>query len=166
MVHMGKKQKRGRYGDGCVYRQGRIWWLTWHEARRQRDGTIKREKCYASSRSEDRQFAQRMLRTKLQALGGRRPTVVNPEKVSYEDLRQNFFEYCVMKGRPSLKLNAKGEPKINTMARLDGFFGSWRASEITIADLKRFRIDGKRDGLSDARLNRYMATLRKMFNQA
>lgn len=37
--------------------------------------------------------------------------------------------------------------------------------EIQVAHLKRFRAEGRRDGLSDTRLNRYMATLRKMFRQ-
>ena len=26
-----RKKSRGQYGDGCVYLQGRIWWLTWHD---------------------------------------------------------------------------------------------------------------------------------------
>jgi hypothetical protein len=163
---MKEKQKRGRYGDGCVYLQGRIWWLTWYEAKRKPDGSVVRQKCYASSGSDDKKLAQRMLRAKLQAIGGRRPTVVDPEKVAYEDLRENFLEYCVMKGRRSLKRTREGQPTLNTLSRLDRFFGGWRANEITIAHLKRFRTEGKRDGLSDARLNRYMATLRKMFNQA
>jgi integrase len=173
-VKVKHKSKRGRYGDGCVYRQrlpGRkdeyrpTWWLTWYEPRRAPDGTVTRQKCYESSRSEDKKLAQRMLRAKLQALGGRRPTVVDPEKVSYEDLRENFLGYCVMKNLRSLKRTADGQPTLNTLARLDRSFGGWRAREITVADLKRFRAEGKQQGLSDARLNRYMATLRKMFNQ-
>jgi len=161
-----RKSQRGRYGDGCVYLQGRIWWLTWHEDKRQPDGTITRQKCYESSHSDDRQFAQRVLRAKLQALGGRRPTIVDPEKVSYEDLRQNLLDYCLANNIRSLKKDRQGHLTLNTLPRLDSFFGGWRASEITIVDLKRFRIEGKSAHLSDARLNRYMATLRKMFNQA
>jgi len=163
-----RAKPRARYGDGCIYHQGKspIWWISWYEPTRQPDGTIKRQRHYASTHSDDRQVAQRALRAKLQAVGGRRPSVVNPQKVSYEDLRENFFQYLIMKGRPSLEMNAKGEPKVNTIARLDKFFGGWRAGDISIVDLKRFRIEGKRDGLSDQRLNRYIATIRKMFNQA
>jgi hypothetical protein len=161
---VGKRiQKRGRYGDGCIYPQGRIWWLTWHEARRQPDGTITRRKCYASSHSDDKKIAQRMLRAKLQALGGRRPTVVDPEKVSYEDLRENFLTRCVEKKLRSLKRDRDGNPTLATLPRLDRSFGGWRASEITAPVIKGFRDEGKRDGLSDARLNRYVATLRAMF---
>ena len=164
---MKSKQKRGRYGDGCIYRQKgrRIWWMTWYEDRRRPDGSIMREKCYESTGSEDRNFALRRLRSKLQLLGGRRPTTIDPRKVSYEDLRQNLLDFYLLKNRRTLKLK-NGQPVLNTLARLDRFFGGWRATEIDIAQLKRFRAEGKADGLSDARLNRYMATLRKMFNQA
>jgi integrase len=157
------KQKRGRYGDGCVYRQkGRpIWWITWYE--RRADGS--RQKCYESSHSDDKKVAQRKLRAKLQAVGGRRPTEGDPRKVSYEDLRQNFLEYCELKGRRSLTQTKDGQPTIATLPRLDKSFAGWRAGDFTTAVLKRFRTEGKAAGLSDARLNRYMATLRKMFNQ-
>src|SRR5258708_27816286 len=134
--------------------------MTWHEARRQEDGTVRREKRYASSRSDDRRLAQRMLRARLQAIGGRRPSVVDPEKVSYEDLRENLLGYCAARGSRSLKRNADGRPTLGTLPRLDRAFGGWRAGEVAIADLKRFRADGRREGLTDARLNRHLATLR------
>ena len=160
--------KRGRYGDGCVYRQtGRTtWWLTWYEPRRGPDGTVTREKMYKSSGTDDRQLAQKMLRTELQRVGGRRPTVADPQKVSYDDLRDNFLAHCVMKNLRSLVKDNDGKPTLNTIPRLDKYYSGWRASEITVADLKRFRTDGKSEGLSDVRLNRYMATLRAAFNQA
>lgn len=110
--------------------------------------------------------AQRRLRAKLQLIGGRRPTVTDPRKVSYEDLRQNLLDYCVANSIRSLKKDTQGRLTLNTLPRLDRFFGGWRAREIQVAHLKRFRAEGKHDGLSDARLNRYMATLRKMFRQA
>ena len=44
---------------------------------------------YKSSGSDDRQLAQKMLRTELQRVGGRHPTVVDPQKVSYDDLRDD-----------------------------------------------------------------------------
>lgn len=161
-------QARGRYGDGCVYRQkGRTtWWLTWYEPRRAADGTITREKMYKSSGSDDRQVAQKMLRTELQRVGGRRPTVVDPQKVSYDDLRDNYLAHCVMKGLRSLKTGTDGKTTLATFPRLDDAFTGWRASEITVADLKRFRAEGKAERLSDVRLNRYMATIRAIFNRA
>jgi integrase len=163
-----RKSKRGRYGDGCVYQQrGRhIWWMAWYEPIRQTDGTTRCERRYESTGTDDKKEARRRLRNKLQLVGGRRPTVADPRKVSYEDLRQNLLDYCLAKAVRSLKKDAEGRPTLNTLPRLDRFFGGWRAREIQVSHLKRFRIEGKRDGLSDTRLNRYMATLRKMFRQA
>jgi len=162
---MRRKEKRGRYGDGCVYLRGRVWWMTWREDVLRPDGTRERQKRHESTKSEDRDFAQRALRARLQAVGGRRPTAVDPRKVSYDDLRANFLEYCVANARRSLKRDRDGKTTLGTLPRLDRSFGGWRAGEIGVADLKRFRAEGRRGGLSDARLNRYMATLRKMFNQ-
>lgn len=158
-----KKQsrKRGRYGDGCVYRNGRLWWLAWYE--RRTDGRLERR--YKSSGSDDKKVAQRMLRTELQRMGGRRPTVTDPGKVLYDDLRENFLAHCAAKNLRSLKRDKSGQVTLATLPRLDGYFSRWRAAEITVADLKRFRAEGKAEDLSDARLNRYMATLRAMFRQ-
>jgi integrase len=162
-----QKPKRGRYGDGCVYQQkGRhIWWMAWYEPICQQDGTTKGERRYESTGTDDKKEAQRRLRAKLQLVGGRRPTVTDPRRVSYEDLRQNLLDYYVANNTRSLKKDAEGKLSVNTLSRLDHFFGGWRAREIQVAHLKRFRIEGRKDGLSDARLNRYMATLRKMFRQ-
>jgi integrase len=167
ILRVKKKQKRGRYGDGCVYRQGgrRIWWMAWYETVRQPDGITKCVRHYESTGTDDKKEAQRRLRAKLQLVGGRRPTVTDPRKVSYEDLRQNLLDYCVANSIRSLKKDRQGNITLNTLPRLDSFFGGWRAREIQVAHLKRFRAEGKRDGLSDTRLNRYMATLRKMFRQ-
>jgi len=140
--------------------------MSWYEPLRQPDGTTKCTRHFESTGSDDKKEAQRRLRAKLQLVGGRRPTVTDPHKVSYEDLRQNLLDYCVAKNIRSLKKDRQGNLTLNTLPRLDSFFGGWCAREIQVAHLKRFRVEGKRDGLSDIRLNRYMATLRKMFRQA
>lgn len=143
-----------------------MWWLAYYVTHRAPDGTVTRDRKFKSSGSEDKKVAQKLLRAELQRIGGRRPTVLDPEKVSYEDLRENFLNHCVSNGRRSLKQDADGHPTLATLPRLDKFFGGWRASEITIADLKRFRVEAHDDGIGDARCNRYMATLRAMFNRA
>ena len=119
-----------------------------------------------SSGSEDRQVAQRALRSKLQLVGGRRPAATDPHKVSYDQIRDNFLDHCKAKGLRSLKTDKEGKQTIATFPRLDKYFSGWKAREITVADLKRFRSEAKAEGLSEARCNRYMATLRAMFNQA
>jgi integrase len=160
------RQKRGRYGDGCVYKNGRLWWLSWYEATRAADGSITRTRKFQSSGTDDKKLAQKILRSKLQLIGGRRPTVVDPQKVSYQDLREIYLNHCELNNRRSLKKDKEGKPMLATFPRLDKYFSGWQAHEIDLAALKRFRVDGKAEGLSDARLNRYMATLRAAFRQA
>ena len=140
--------------------------MTWYESRRSPDGTVAHVRKFQSSGSDNKKLAQRMLRSKLQLAGGRRPTSVDPEKVSYDDLCENFLNHCIAKGGRSLKTDKDGKRTLATLPRLDRSFSGWRAREITVADLKRFRAEGRAGGLSDARLNRYMATLRAAFRLA
>lgn len=163
---MAKTQKTARYGTGGLWQRGRVFWVRYREVIRRPDGAVTYVQHRESTGSEDRDYAERYLRRKLLELGGRRPMAVDPKKVSYEDLRENFLERCVEKRLRSLAYDPEGKPTLATLPRLDAFFGNMRAAEITQADVRRFRAEGKKDGLSDARLNRYVATLRAMFRQA
>ena len=120
----------------------------------------------ASTGSSDKEFAQRFLNRKLQETGGRRPTVVDPRKVSYENLRENWLASRKEHGMRTLKYDKDGKISHDTLPRIDEFFGGYRAADVTVADLRRFRSETLKDGASDARVNRCMATLRGMFNQA
>jgi integrase len=157
-----KRKSRARYGDGSLYLRGSIWHVKYREVKRLPDGTTRYVQHRYSTRSPDREFAQKFLRRKLLEIGGRR-TVVDPEKVSYEALRENFLAHCVEKKLRSLQRDKDGQPTFPTLPRLNKFFGAWRAAEVMVADLRRFRAECRQDGLSDARANRYLATLRAMF---
>ncbi|HJY87002.1 MAG TPA: tyrosine-type recombinase/integrase, partial [Candidatus Acidoferrales bacterium] len=163
---MTTKRKPARYGSGGIYQRGRVFWVRYRQVIRRPDAVIDYVQHRESTGSGDREHAEHFLRTRLQEIGGRRPTHVDPKKVSYEDLRQNFLERLDEKGLRSLRRTADGKATLDTLPRLDAFFGNWRASEITQAGVRRFRQDGKKDGLSDVRLNRYVATVRAMFRQA
>lgn len=160
------KPKRARYGSGMLWQRGDIWHIKWREIKRHPDGRTEYIQHSETTGSNDRDFAQGILNKKLQAMGGRRPMLVDPRKVTYADLRENFLTACVEKGIRSLKYDHDGKPTLNTLPRLDDFFGGYHASEIGLGDLRRFREAGRKGGLTDARLNRYMATLRAMMRQA
>src|SRR6266478_7858145 len=160
-----RKSKRGRYGSGSLWLRHRIWWVKWREVKRSPDGIVQYIQHAESTHSEDAKYAEKFLRRKLVETGGRRPTLVDPQKVSYEDLRENFLIRCVERKRRSLKRDKAGAITLATLPRLDRFFGTWRAAEISTGDIRRFRIEGNQNGLSDARLNRYVATLRAMFRR-
>ena len=164
--HVKKKQKRGRYGSGSLWLRNRIYWVRYREVKRHPDGTSTSIQHCESTRSEDRDFAKRFLHRKLLELGGRRPTVVDPGEVSYEDLRENLLAHFVEDKKRSLKWTKDGSPTLNTLALLDEFFGGYKARDITVADLRRFRREARTDTRGDKRLNRYVATIRRMFTLA
>lgn len=152
---------RRSYGTGNLWLRGNIWWIRYRE--NVNGASIQR---YESTHSEDKVHAKKVLNSKLQALGGKRPTLVDPKKVTYDLLRENLLKFLRAQERASLKKVGDEEATLDTLPRLDRFFGGWLAQDITRADIDPFREMGKADGLSEKRLNRYVATLRKMFNQA
>jgi integrase len=163
--HVKEKQK-ARYGSGSLYQRGAIWHVSYREVKRLPDGNTKYVQHRVSTHSQDREFARKFLNRKLLEVGGRRPMMVEPDKVSYETIRDNYLANCVEKKLRSLRRSKDGTVTLTILPRLDKFFGTWRAAEVTVAHLKRFRAEARTDGLADARINRYMAALRAMFNQA
>ncbi len=81
-------------------------------------------------------------------------------------MRSNLIAHYIAKGLRSLKRDSEGAVTLAVLPRLDKAFNGYHAGDITVADLKRFRVEALQDGLSDARANRYMACIRVMFNQA
>jgi integrase len=161
-----KPKSRGRYGSGSLWLRNRIFWVRYREAQKRPDGTTLHIQHCESTGSGDRAYAERFLRRRLLELGGRRPGVVDSAKISYQDLRENLLTHYVEQKKRSLKWTKEGKPTLNTLPLLDKFFGTYKASEITTADLRRFRREAKTPKRNEKRLNRYMATLRRMFRLA
>lgn len=157
-----KPKKRARYGSGQLVQRGRIWHVHYREVKRRPNGQTLYLQHRKSTGSEDRAVAERFLRRKLQEIGGRRASTIDPDKVSYEDIRENFLANCVYKKIRSLRKDKNGNATLETLPRLDKFFGGYKAGEITVADMKRFRTECDAAGLSHVRANRYIATLRAM----
>jgi len=161
-----KKSSKRPYREGCIFPRGRILWIKWREVRRHPDGTTNYIQHAESTKSDDMRVAQSRLRAKLMALGHRPALSVDAAKVSYEDMRENFLAYCVENKRRSLRHDREGKPTLATLPRLDKAFAGWLAKDITTKALRRFRSEGHAEGLSDMRLNRYIATIRAMMRQA
>ena len=111
------KDKRARYGDGSIYQRGNVLWIRWREVRRRPDGVVDYIQHAESTHSDDRKVAQRLLRARLIAQGGRRPMAVDPTKTTYEDLRENFLAHCEEKKRRSLVRTKDGKPMLATLPR-------------------------------------------------
>ena len=104
-----KSKRRARYGSGQLVQRGRIWHVHYREVKRHANGPAEYIQHRESTRSEDRKVAERFLRRKLLEIGGRRASNTDPDKVSYEDMRENFLGNCVAKGLRSLKKDRNGD---------------------------------------------------------
>jgi integrase len=155
-----KAPKKARYGSGSLGLRGSIYWIQYREVKHLPNGETKYVRHRESTKSTDRDYAQRILNKKLQEIGGRRPRVVDPNEISYEDLRDAYAQECI-----DNKLRSVRRGKIH-FTRLDKFFGGWRVKDFSVTSLKKFRQECRRTGLTDARTNRYMAGLRRMFRLA
>lgn len=149
-----KTPTRSTYGQGNIFRRGNIWWI-----RYRRNGVQYRE----STETEDRQKALDKLNDRL---ADRSRRVIAAEKVTYQDLRRNYLEHCEEKDPPmkTLLYDKERNPTLATLPRLDEAFETWRANQITAEVIRRFRREGRHDGLSNKRLNRYVTTLSAMFH--
>jgi integrase len=170
---MSQKQGKARYHSGGIYRQryangkvGRIFWARWREVVRRPGGVVDYVQHRESTGSEDPKEAQRYLNKKLLAQGGPRPKTINPAKVTYEDIRDNRLANAVEENKLRSLEYHNGKPTLQTHTRLDAFFSGWKAADITTEVIRRFRKQGIDGGLSNQRLNRYVAELSKMFHDA
>jgi integrase len=69
-------------------------------------------------------------------------------------------------GRKSLRRDADGNPRLDKVIRLDGFFERFRASEIDTDLLRKFIANQQARGLSSGSINRSLCALRRMLNLA
>jgi|HubBroStandDraft_6_1064221.scaffolds.fasta_scaffold01095_24 integrase len=155
-----KPKKKARYGSGSLGLRGSIWHIAYREVKRNPGGKSEYIRHRESSGSTDRDFAQRLLNKKLQEIGGRRPRVVDPNEITYEQLRDAYEEECIRLNRRMVR---RGKMHFT---RTDKFFGGWRVKDFTVVSLKKFRQECLRTGLTDATTNRHMAGLRRMFTLA
>ena len=97
--------------------------------KRRADGTSDYIRHRESTHSRDREFAQRHLNKKLSEIGGRRPQIVDPDEVTYEQLRDAHVAECIAKKQRSVR---RGRMHFT---RLDRFFGGWRVKDFGVASL-------------------------------
>jgi integrase len=76
-----------------------------------------------------------------------------------------YADYVVNQ-RKSLRHDAAGNPHLDKVVRLDGFFSGYRASEIDADRIRKFIREEQTKGLSNGSINRSISALRRMFNLA
>jgi integrase len=146
--------KRAR-GTGRLFLRGSIWWCQYY---------FHGQPIRVSTDETDEKKAEKFLRKKIGAVenGIHHDT----QRVTYEELREAFYQDYAVNGRKSLRHNKDGDPHLDKVVRLDGFFSGYRASEIDADLIRKFIADQQAKGLANGSINRSISALRRMFNLA
>jgi len=136
---------------GHLYKRGDTYWIKYY-----RDG----KPFYESSRSGEEADAKRLLRQRLGQIAEGRFVGLQPERVRFEDLAQDFVNDYRINGKRSLD---KAERSVRHLQRV---FGGQRAVDITTDKVCNYISARLDDGMSNAEINRELAALKRMFNLA
>lgn len=135
---------------GYIAQRGKFYWIQYY-----RNGQKSRE----SVRSPRREDAVRLLKLREGEIAqGRIP--VQAEKVSFNQLAENFLREYEVNGRRSL-----GRAKIS-VAHLKGFFDGWKATAIGTDSILSYVQKRQRAGKASGTINRELAALKRMFKLA
>lgn len=138
---------------GTVYLRGEIYWIKYHHRGRA---------YYESAKTPDESEAETLLKIREGELAkGQIPTVVF-NKVKFDELSDGFLADYEENDKKSLR-RAKASAE-----HLRGFFGRWKATEITTAQVRKYIKQRKesKGKPKNATINRELAALKAMFNLA
>jgi integrase len=122
------------------------------------------EKVRCSTGETDERKAEKFLKRKLaEVLTG---THKDTRRVTYEQLREAYYQDYATNGRKSLRHDREGNPRLDKVVRLDGFFEGFKANEIDADLIRKFKAGEQAKGLANASINRSLAALKRMFRLA
>jgi len=148
------ESKRER-GSGRLFQRGQIWWAQYYSHGRQ---------IRVSTEETDEKRAGKFLKRKLAEV--ETGTHIDARNIRYEDLRDAYMVDYQVNHRKSLHHDAKGEPYLDAVKRLDDFFYGFKASQVDADGVRQFQADQQKKGLSNGSINRSVSALRRMFNLA
>src|SRR5713101_4155618 len=141
-----------KHGSGSVYKRGKTWWIKYY---------VGGKAVYESSSSTDKAEARRFLQSLLGQVADERYVGPAAERVTFEDLAEGLLNDYRVNGKKSLR-----EVRIRLEKHLCPFFVGKRAHDITAADIRAFIAQRKKQGASNAEVNRELAALKRAFNLA
>lgn len=146
--------KKARRNVGEIILRGSIWWVRYYDLRGLRR--------FESSKSTDREEAEKLLRKRLSA----KDAGLQPEaaigKLSLKEALADVVNDYTTNGKKSLK-DVQGKIRLH----LHPFFGENRKmTTITTAALREFVAARQEAEASNAEINRELAVLRRAFNLA
>jgi integrase len=142
-------------GSGSLYLRGSIWWCKFHDHGR----AIR-----VSTEETNRGDAQKFLTKKLAEVAS--DEYRDTRKLRYETLVRLYYRDYEVKKRKSLRFDKKGNPYLDKVNRLEKFFRMRLVNSIKKHTLVEYILDQRKQGLSDASINRSLAALKHMFKLA
>jgi integrase len=103
---------------------------------------------------------------KLRLLTGQSVAGVHADtsRVTFEDMVAAYYEDYQTNGRKSLRFDGEGNPSLDKVKRLAGFFDGYEAREITTDLVRKFIVDQQAKGLSNGSIVHSTNALARMFN--
>lgn len=138
-------------GMGRMFKRGSAWWIAYYHR-----GKEFRE----SSGSENEAQARKLLKKRIGEMG--RGRLIGPveEKVTFEEMAQDFLADYQTNGKRSLR---SARLSVNHLA---AFFGLDRALDITTDKIRACISHRQEEGSSNGSINRELAALKRMFSLA
>jgi len=127
-----------------------VWWIAFYHR-----GKERRE----SSHFESEERARRLLKKRLRDIGTRR-FVPNEDRLTFDDLVKDLVNDYQVRNQRSLST------ALNHVRHLKDFFGMDRALDITSDRVKEYQAQRRREGASDATINREVACIGRMLSLA
>lgn len=138
-------------GMGRVFKRGSAFWIAYsHRGKEYRE----------SSNSESESQARRLLKKRLGEIG--RGRLIGPveEKVTFEEMAQDFLRDYQTNGKRSLRSARL------SVTHLQAFFGLDRALDITTDKIRAYISHRQEERSSNGSINRELAALKRMFSLA
>lgn len=143
---------RYKHGSGSVYKRGKAFWLSYY---------VKGERIRESADTTDRAEARRLLALKQGQIAEGRYQGPSADRVTFEDLAEMILTDYTNNGKKSL-------PDVEQKLRLHlrPYFGQKKAHEIASTDVEEYKLARLKEGAANAKINRELAALKRMFNLA
>ncbi len=136
---------------GCVYLRGNKYWIKYHNF-----GKPVMESAQTDRKSE----AERLLRLREGQVQEHKFPGLQVNRTRFSDLAKGLLLDYQINGKKSL-----WRAEIN-VRHLEDFFGDCKATDITTNRIKEFITAKQTEDMSNASINRMLATLKRMFNLA
>lgn len=141
-----------KYGTGCLYRRGRVWWMKFYAGQRP---------TFESTKTDDRKAAEALLKQRLAAAALNQLPDPGAQKLSVRDLLAALRSDYELRGRKSL-------PQLDSRIRLhlDPLLGSIQAIGFGNRHVEAYVRRRREDHATNAAINRELEHVRAAFKLA